>query len=63
MGEIVIKGGTLIDGTGAPPRELDLKIKNGKIQEIGDVRTGKAKVIEANDLTVMPGLIESIMTT
>ena len=58
MDEIVIKGGTLIDGTGAPPRESDVKIQNGKILEIGDVKKGEAKIIEANGLTVMPGLIE-----
>lgn len=58
MTEIVIKGGILIDGTGGPPRTLDVKVQNGKIVDIGDVKFGDAKVFDANGLTVMPGLIE-----
>jgi N-acyl-D-aspartate/D-glutamate deacylase len=58
MDRIVIKGGTLIDGTGAPPRELNVKIENGRILETGDLSGGEAKFIDANGLTVMPGLIE-----
>lgn len=58
MDEVLIKGGSLIDGTGAPLRELDVKIQDGRIMEVGDVKTGDAKVIDADGLTVMPGLIE-----
>jgi imidazolonepropionase-like amidohydrolase len=59
MIEYMIKGGSVIDGTGAPPSELDVRIIDGKITQIGDLKTKKkARVIEANGLTVMPGLIE-----
>jgi imidazolonepropionase-like amidohydrolase len=58
MDEVLIKGGSLIDGTGAPRRELDVMIRNGRILEIGDLNRGEAKVIDAEGLTVMPGLIE-----
>ena len=58
MDDIVIKGGILIDGTGAPPRDYDVRIQKGKIVEIGDVNSGDVTVVEANGLTVMPGLIE-----
>ena len=35
MHEIVISGGTLVDGTGAPGRQADLAIRDGRIVEIG----------------------------
>lgn len=59
MIDYLIKGGILIDGTGAPPSVKDLRITGGKISEIGDIRTGKnTDVIDASGITVMPGLIE-----
>jgi len=59
MIDYLIKGGILIDGTGAPPSVKDLRITGGKIREIGDIRTGKnTDVIDASGITVMPGLIE-----
>ena len=54
----MIKGSFLIDGTGAPGLELDVKIQNGRIVEVGDVKKGNAAVVDAEGLTVMPGLIE-----
>ena len=57
MGTIV-RGGTVIDGTGAPPKEVDIKIEKGRIVEIGDIKKGDYKEINATGLTVMPGLIE-----
>ena len=57
MGKIV-RGGTVIDGTGASPREVDIKFEKGRIVEIGDIKKGDAKEIDATGLTVMPGLIE-----
>ena len=56
MGKIV-KGGLVIDGTGALPRQVDIKIEKGRIVEIGDIKKG-GKEINATGLTVMPGLIE-----
>ncbi len=42
MGKIV-RGGTVIDGTGASPREVDIKFEKGRIVEIGDIKKGDAK--------------------
>jgi len=59
MVEYVFRGGSLIDGTGAQPRTMDVKVVDGKITQIGDVKTSKkTEVIDANGLTVMSGLIE-----
>jgi imidazolonepropionase-like amidohydrolase len=58
MEEYLIKGGKVIDGTGASPIVEDLRITNSKISEIGDIREKKSQVIDATECTVMPGLIE-----
>ena len=35
--DLLIKNGTVIDGTGAPRREADISVKDGRIAEIGKV--------------------------
>ncbi len=56
--DIVIKNGTLVDGTGAPARRADVAIAGGTIAEIGRVTEGAARVIDAADLVVAPGFID-----
>ena len=58
---IFIKGGSLIDGTGAPARQADLLIDSDKIARIstpgGDAPEG-AEVVDASGLVVAPGFID-----
>ena len=57
--DIVIRGGTILDGTGSRPREADVAIKDGRIAEIGrDVSASRARVIEAKGMVVAPGFID-----
>lgn len=56
--DIVIRNGTVIDGTGAPATRADVAIADGKIVEIGKITDGAARVIEASDLAVTPGFID-----
>ena len=59
MSDIVIRGGTVIDGTGGKPREADVAIRDGKIAEIGrDISTSRAQVIDAKGKVVAPGFID-----
>jgi N-acyl-D-amino-acid deacylase len=56
--DLIIKGGTVIDGTGSEPRTADLAISDGKIREVGRV-TGSAKQeIDADGLAVTPGFVD-----
>src|SRR2546427_5649772 len=58
-----IRGGTLIDGTGAPPvKNATLRIVDGKISSIfsGNEKPEPAvAVYDATGMTVMPGLIDA----
>jgi N-acyl-D-amino-acid deacylase len=56
--DIVIKNGTIVDGTGRAGYRADLAISQGKIVEIGKVKDGAAKTIDASDLIVSPGFID-----
>ncbi|MBW1885173.1 MAG: amidohydrolase family protein, partial [Deltaproteobacteria bacterium] len=56
--DILIKGGTLIDGTGAPARPGDLGIRDGRIVAIGEVSEEAHKTIDAQGRVVSPGFID-----
>ncbi|MGP0063354.1 MAG: amidohydrolase family protein [Isosphaeraceae bacterium] len=57
--DVVLKGGTLIDGTGAPGRRADVAVRGDRIVAVGtfEVEPG-AKVIDATTLIVAPGFID-----
>jgi predicted amidohydrolase YtcJ len=57
--DLVLKNGTVIDGTGAPRRRADLAIKGERIAAIGSFTADpKAKVIDASAWIVAPGFID-----
>ncbi len=59
MFDIVIAGGTLIDGTGGPSATGDLAISGERIAAIGDLAGAEAKTrIPAAGLAVAPGFID-----
>lgn len=60
MYDLLIKNGTLIDGTGAVGYHCDIAVENGKIARIARNITGESKkTIDAKGLTVTPGFIDS----
>jgi N-acyl-D-amino-acid deacylase len=59
--DVIIRGGTVYDGTGAEPKHVDVAIRGDRIAEIGDLKTAKAKtVIDAMGLAVAPGFINML---
>ncbi|OGI21308.1 MAG: hypothetical protein A2808_01430 [Candidatus Moranbacteria bacterium RIFCSPHIGHO2_01_FULL_55_24] len=59
MYDILIKNGTIIDGTGRPMYRADLAIKEGVIADIGELRHAQAeKVIDAAGQYVTPGFVD-----
>jgi N-acyl-D-amino-acid deacylase len=58
-GELFVRGGTLVDGTGAPPRPADVRVRAGVIVEIGDGLTPDGeRVVDAAGAFVAPGFID-----
>ena len=57
--DLIIRKGTVIDGTGAPRKLADIGIVENRIIEIGDLHDAESsKVINANGLIVSPGFID-----
>src|SRR5438105_2801227 len=55
--DVVIRGGTVVDGTGAPARSADVGITDGVITEIGEGLSG-AHELDAGGHVVTPGFID-----
>jgi len=59
--DVIIKGGTIYDGTGAEPKHVDVAIRGDRIAGVGDFGNAHAKtVIDANGLAVAPGFINML---
>jgi imidazolonepropionase-like amidohydrolase len=55
---MLVTGGSLIDGTGADPRTVDIAIDDGRIVGVGTSSTAADEVVDVTGLTVLPGLID-----
>ena len=54
--DVVITGGTVVDGTGDAAFQADIAIRNGKIQDIGqDLPTESANIIDATEKSLRQG--------
>lgn len=57
--DIVVKGGTVIDGVRTPRFKADIAIKGGRIVQIGRLNASDAKeVVDATDRVVAPGFVD-----
>ncbi len=55
----ILKGGTVVDGTGAPARKADLAFRGERIVAVGDIEPKPGdRVIDATGLVVAPGFID-----
>jgi N-acyl-D-amino-acid deacylase len=56
--DLIVQGGTVIDGTGAPGRRADVAVRGDRIIAIGKISGSAAVTINAHGLTVAPGFID-----
>ena len=59
MLDLVVRGGTIADGTGAPAYKADVGVSAGKVEVIGDLSPIESgRVLDSAGLTVAPGFID-----
>ncbi|MBK9179754.1 MAG: amidohydrolase family protein [Acidimicrobiales bacterium] len=58
MADLVIRHGTIVDGTGAPAFTGDVAVTDGLITAVGEVDEGGDREIDAEGLTVTPGFVD-----
>src|SRR5436309_2220929 len=58
MHELVIRGGTVVDGTGGPARTGDIAIDGGRITDVGAVEGTGTRELDADGLVVAPGWVD-----
>jgi N-acyl-D-aspartate/D-glutamate deacylase len=56
--DLVIRGGTVVDGSGAARFTADVGIKDGMIAEVGRITSAASRTIDADGLIVSPGFID-----
>ena len=56
--DLLIRNGTLVDGSGMPRYRADVGIRSGRIAEIGRIRSPADEVIDAEGMIVAPGFID-----
>src|SRR5581483_10170363 len=58
MLDVLVKGGTVVDGSGAPGVRADIGVRDGRIVEVGAVDDNAATTIDADGLIIAPGFID-----
>src|ERR1700694_2089204 len=56
--ELLVRGGTVVDGTGGPARTADVAVRDGKIVCIWRIDDPADEVIDADGLLVTPGFVD-----
>ena len=59
--DVIIKNGTVYDGTGSAPKHVDVALRGDRIFGLGDFKAAKAKnIVDATGLAVAPGFINML---
>ena len=56
--DLVVRNGTVVDGTGAAPREADVGVRDGRIAAVGTIAGKGREEINATGRIVTPGFVD-----
>ena len=60
MYDLLLLNGQIMTGDNTSPEFIDIGIKNGKIDVLGNLKSKKSsQIINCNDLTIIPGVIDT----
>ncbi len=57
--DLLLKNGSVVDGSGMPAFHGDVAVKNGKIVEVGKLSGSATRVIDAEGLVIAPGFVDN----
>jgi N-acyl-D-aspartate/D-glutamate deacylase len=58
MLDLIIRGASVVDGTGRPARVADVGVKSGKVACVGRTDEGAEAILDAGGLALMPGIVD-----
>ncbi len=56
--DLIVRGGTVVDGTGTPPMTADVGVREGRVVEVGHLTERAQRKIDADGLVVTPGFVD-----
>jgi len=56
--DLLIRGGSVVDGSGAPSRRADVGVRDGVIVEVGAISDAATRTIDADGALVTPGFLD-----
>jgi N-acyl-D-aspartate/D-glutamate deacylase len=56
--DLVIRGGEVCDGTGAPVRSADVAVNDGVVVEVGSIAGRAVREIDATGALITPGFVD-----
>src|SRR3954467_5226214 len=58
MLDLLVRGASILDGTGRPAFQGDVGVLEGKVVELGEARSAARKVLDCGGLALMPGIVD-----
>ena len=56
--DLIVRGGSVVDGTGAPARTADVAVRDGLVAEVGEVSGTGRQEVDADGALVIPGFVD-----